>query len=81
VAAVPQSQLSFVDRSGNAKPISLPAAGYGEFLVSPNGKQLAYDFNDGNIPLIDDHKEHDAEARSITLTALRLPGDPITPAE
>lgn len=41
------SRLSFVDLNGNTKAIGLPIAGYDDLLVSPNGKELSYDINDG----------------------------------
>jgi serine/threonine-protein kinase len=37
----PDSQISFVDRNGNAKPVGLPTGGYSEVRISPDGKQLA----------------------------------------
>ncbi len=42
-----QSTLALVDRAGNRTAINMPAARYVQARISPNGKQLALDTNDG----------------------------------
>ena len=46
-SAVAQSELAFVDRKGVVKPFGLPAGGYGDLRISPNGKELAFSLIDG----------------------------------
>jgi len=40
--------LVYVDRNGNVEPLKLPAESYGHPRISPNGKRLAYDIDNGN---------------------------------
>ena len=47
VAALPQYQLGYVDRSGSVKPLGLPLLAYADLRLSPDGRQLAFAVNDG----------------------------------